>query len=116
MSLPTERASSVVAAVFESLGAQARFLPNGEAAFDCRAIPRSADAIALSDFFPARAEQTGRVLALRIAEVADRPKRGDAIEILPGGMAQAGVYPVSEEAVSTDRFGLIWLAPVGEPL
>jgi hypothetical protein len=55
------------------------------------------------------------VFALRIAEVADRPRRGDAIAILPGGLAQAGVYPVTEEAVSTDRFGLIWLCSVGEP-
>jgi hypothetical protein len=116
MSITRAMAQEVLDACFADLGCDAMIADaSGGPAYPARVMFRMADVEALSAVFDARVLQTGRVIDLRVSEVVERPKRGATIEILPGGMALAGVYPVIEEAQSVDRYGLVWITLVSEP-
>ncbi len=97
------------------LGSAARFGAIGATPVDVRACPRIID-VEGADEFGLRVQQTARVIEVLKAEAGDvRPGKGDTIEILPGGMALAGVYTVLEEATSIDRYQLVWTCRVSEP-
>lgn len=113
--VPREDMAATVAEVFADLGAAALYRADGSGdGVACRAVPRTVD-IVQPGIFPAQVEQTGRAMALLTSEISDRPVKGATIEILAGGDALAGIFPVMEDASCEDRFQLIWLARVGEP-
>ncbi len=113
MSVGRDQAAAMVAEVFASLGSEAVFRAAAGGEVNLRVVPRIVD-VASTDPF-AVTQQRGRVMSILTANVATRPVRGDEVEILPGGMAMPGVYPVMEEAVCEDVFQLVWVARVSEP-
>ena len=114
MSLGRADIETMLDDVYE-LGAAAIYTPaNGGPAADVRAIVRMKDVDGTGDFgLPV--QQQARVIAMLKAEAGDRPELGGTIEVLPGGMALAGVYTILEDATSDDRYQLEWVCRVGEP-
>ncbi len=114
MSLGRADIEAMLDDVFE-LGSAAVYTRGGGAAADVRAVPRMIDVDAAGDFgLPV--QQQARVISLLKAEAGDeRPMKGDTVEILPGGMALAGVYSILEDATSDDRYQLVWVCRVSEP-
>lgn len=112
MSLGRADIEAMLDDVFE-LGSAARLTPPGGAAVDVRAIPRIVDVDAVEFGIPV--QQTARVISLLRKEAPERPVLGATVEVLPGGMALAGVYTVQEDALASDRFQLVWTCRVSEP-
>ena len=99
------------AGVFADLGFDATYTPaGGGAAVALMAIPDTRDVEALGDLFAAaRTRTTQRLVALRAADVADRPEKGATIAI--PGFAD---FTVTEQAMCLDRLQLVWLCAVAE--
>lgn len=114
MSLARAEIEAALDDVFE-LGSAGIFTRAAGGAADVRAMPRIVDIEAAGEFgIPVM--QRGRVMSLLKAEAGDeRPVKGDTVEILPGGMALAGVYSILEDATSDDRYQLVWVCRVSEP-
>jgi hypothetical protein len=102
--------AEVVAAVFED-GDPAVYTPAGEGeGVTLNVIPDVQDVESLADIFPgARTRQVQRLVAVRAADVTARPAAGARIVI--DGVAD---FTVTEEAMSADRFQLVWLCAVRE--
>lgn len=114
MSLGRADIETMLDDVFE-LGSAAIYRPAAGGDIEVRAVPRIVDVDAIGEFgLPV--QQTARVISLLRAEAGgERPTEGETIEILPGGMALAGVYTVLEDGVSSDRYQLLWTCRVSEP-
>lgn len=98
------------AGVFADLGFDATYTPaGGGAAVTLMAIPDAEDVESLGADFGMRVRQTQRLVAIRKADVADRPTKGATIAI-PG----FGNFTVIEEAMCRDTFQLVWLCAVVE--
>lgn len=99
------------AEVFADLGFDATYTPaGGGAAVALKAIPDTSDAESMGDIFAgARTRQVQRLIAIRKADVADRPVKGAEIAI-----DGEGDFTVSEQAMCLDRYQLLWLCPVHE--
>ena len=114
MSLGRADIETMLDDVFE-LGSAAIYRPvGGGAPVDVRAIVRMKDVDAIGDFGLPVLQQS-RVIAMLKAEAGERPEQGGTIEVLPGGMALAGVYTILEDATSDDRYQLEWICRVSEP-
>lgn len=115
MSFGAERIAAMVGRLFAGrLAADAIYTPAGGAGVPVRGILLTRDLDNLGDF-DLEAQQTARFIDVTVAAIPVRPSRGDTIEILAGGWALPGVYAVAEDAMSTDRFQLVWRCRVGEP-
>lgn len=102
---------ATLAEVFADLGFDATYTPagGGTPVPDIKVIPDVQEVESLGIEFAQRIRQTQRLVAILKADVTDRPTAGAAIAI-PG----FGDFTVIEEAMSRDKFQLVWLCAVRE--